>query len=400
MIDAVFFSIAVVTFAAAAFKLRDLRRGPVRAGQRALCLLLVTLGLSFVVLSDTAQAVESLIFPNLGRLLSNICTLVVAFGIVAHLIGVSLPAPRAQAAVRRLAFAYLLAIATMAAAFLASPVPARVGDFGDLYRDKPGLVLYTDIFVVMLGRAMVALLLLSLRYSRHAHRAALRFGLWSVASGAVIALVYLTEKFIFVQSTFLGVDLPLSGHDGACPSVVWPVGCLFSVTFPAVGALLIVVGMTVPTWGPMLTAPLDWWKDRRLHTRLEPLWRLLYEEFPQIVMPGTAHLDSRWRLQRRVIEIRDGLTALTPYRNSAARTAAEAAADTAKIPAPERAAVIEATLITLALTERRKNNPAAIRDEPAHSPTSPADLTSDARQLADIAAALPSVLTLQQVAHV
>ncbi|GAB2836512.1 hypothetical protein GCM10022221_39580 [Actinocorallia aurea] len=354
MIDAVFFSVAAAAFAAAMVKGRDLRRGPERAGQRALCLLLVTLGSAFVVLSDTAQAVESRIFPNLGRLLSNICTLLAALGIVAHLLSVSYPASRARAAIRRLSVGYAIAIAVMAVSFLSSPVPARVGDFGDR----------------------------------------------SVAGGAVAALAYLAEKFVFVQSKLLDIELPLAGHEAPCPSAVQPVGCLFSVAFPAVAVLLIVVGMTVPAWGPALAAPLRWWTDRRLHTRLEPLWRLLYEAFPQIVMPGTAHLGARWRLQRRVIEIRDGLTALSPYRESGAREAADAEADTAQVGATRRAAVIEATLIALSLAEHRKNNPAERRDELVPPDGDPADLTGEAVWLADIAAALPTALTLQKATHV
>ncbi|GAA2731557.1 hypothetical protein GCM10010439_47280 [Actinocorallia aurantiaca] len=241
MIDVVFFSIAAVAFCAAVLKARGLRRGPRRPGQLALCFLLATLGLAFVLLSDSAQEVESRIFPNLGRLLSNVCTLLAALGIVSHLLGLSYPPEQARSMTRRKVVGYAVAIAVMAGMFLSSPMPARVGDFGELYGENPALVVYVDIYVVLLGKAMVDLLLVSVRYARYARRPTLRLGLGIVAVGSVVALAYLFEKAVFVQSQAFGFALPLSGHGAPCPAVVSPVGCLFSVAFPVVAVLLIAV---------------------------------------------------------------------------------------------------------------------------------------------------------------
>ncbi|MCD0449414.1 hypothetical protein LO762_09460 [Actinocorallia sp. API 0066] len=190
------------------------------------------------------------------------------------------PSGTARAAIRWRVVAYGVAVAVMAGIFLSNPVPVRVGTFGELYGQVPMLGVYSDVFVVMLGWAVVDLLVTGVRYARRAAWATLRVGLWSVSAGAVVALAYLAEKFLFVQSQMLALDLPIVEEEGGCPA---------------------------------LAAPGRWWKDRHLHCRLEPLWRVLYEAFPQIVMPTGPRFGSRWMLQRRVVEIRDGLTAVSPW---------------------------------------------------------------------------------------
>ncbi|WP_106398954.1 MAB_1171c family putative transporter [Actinocorallia populi] len=400
MIDVVFFTVATVAFSAAALKARGLRKGPSRPGQLALCFLLTTLGLAFVLLSDSAQAIESRIFPNLGRLLSNVCTLLAALGFVSHLLSLSYPPDRARPMIRRKAIGYAVAIAVMAGMFLSSPVPARVGDFGGLYRENPALVIYIDIYVVLFGKAMVDLLFVSVRYARYARRLVLRLGLGTVAVGSMVMLAYLLEKALFVQSQAFGFASPVAGHDAPCPSVVSPLGCLFSVTFPVVAVLLIVVGMTLPTWGPALAAPVRFSKDRRLCRRLGPLWRMLHEAFPQIVMLSTADLGPRWKLQRRVIEIHDGLLALTPYRPLGLREAMNAAAERVGLSGRERVAAVEAALITLALEAYRRGVPAEAHDEPTSLGGGAADLTGEASWLAAIAEAMPAALKLQEQVHV
>ncbi len=399
MIDAVFFSVAAVAFAGASLKARDLYTGLRRPGQLALCLLLSAMGLAFILLSDSAQEVESRVFPNLGRLLSNICTILANLCIVSHLLSMSYPPDRAKPMIRNRVIGYMIAIAIMVGTFLSSPVPARVGDFGGLYGEQPALVIYIGIYIVLFGKAMIDLLCISVRYARHARRRALRWGLGSVAVGSLIALVYIAEKAIFVQSQMFGLVLPFAGHDAPCLSVVWPAGCLFSVTFPLAAMLLIVVGMTLPTWGPTLTAPVRSYRDRRLYRRLGPLWRMLYEEFPHIVMPSTMHLGARWKLQRRVIEVRDGLIALSSYRTARLKELVNAAAERVGASEAERAALVEATLIVLSLEAYRRGDTAEPQEEGIGESGDAASLTGEASWLAAISEAIPSALKLQGLVH-
>jgi hypothetical protein len=52
---------------------------------------------------------------------------------------------------------------------------------------------------------------------------------------------------------------------------------------------------------------------RRDYQRLEPLWMLLTDAVPEVVLPRVASGDPDLRFQRRVIEIRDVLVQLSPY---------------------------------------------------------------------------------------
>jgi hypothetical protein len=75
------------------------------------------------------------------------------------------------------------------------------------------------------------------------------------------------------------------------------------------------------------------------------------------VQPGTR-LNARYRLHRRVIEIRDAELALRPFRDSGAAQDAADAALLARLPEDEHDAVIEAVMIMTALDARRGGAPA------------------------------------------
>jgi diguanylate cyclase (GGDEF)-like protein len=90
--------------------------------------------------------------------------------------------------------------------------------------------------------------------------------------------------------------------------------------------------------------------------RLRPLWALLVEAAPDVKLPAPpgTEFSARYRLHRRVIEIRDAQLALRPFRDSqAAREAADAAWG-AGLPDDERDAAIEAVMIVTALDARRR----------------------------------------------
>ncbi|MFD0658600.1 MAB_1171c family putative transporter [Thermocatellispora tengchongensis] len=92
---------------------------------------------------------------------------------------------------------------------------------------------------------------------------------------------------------------------------------------PLAAHLLVLAGATLPTWGRLLIAPawLAWLRDYRAYQALRPLWRALYAADPRIALTPAAPVlldlvavrDLRFRLYRRVIEIRDGRLALMPY---------------------------------------------------------------------------------------
>lgn len=82
------------------------------------------------------------------------------------------------------------------------------------------------------------------------------------------------------------------------------------------------------------------------YRRLRPLWVTLLQAVPEVELreldPGSS---IRWRLLRRVVEIRDAELALRPYWRADVAARASAAARAATLSADLEAAVVEAAVL-------------------------------------------------------
>ncbi|WP_067469539.1 MAB_1171c family putative transporter [Actinomadura macra] len=360
MINVVFWTVAAAAFVAAGFKAYNLRSPDAPPGLGSTCLLLVTIGLALVLISDGAQQAENALYPNLGRLLSNLCTTVAAFAALAHQLSVTCPQVEARVRIRRWLVALLAAVTAMTGLFVASPLPPVIGDFGPLYRGRPALVGYILIFVVFLGWSFTRLAVITAKYAGPAARPALRTGLRIVTLGCVLLVVYLVEKTVVVVSQWLQLGPLVPGQDQPCTSPLHPPGCVFAVGLPLLAALAITIGMTLPAWGPAAAAPVRWLRYWRIYRRLDPLWRALAAAMPQIVLPrnGPDRFSYRYGVHRRVIEIRDGLLILGPYRHSKGTCRVETSAGGAELDARQAAALHEATSVRMALAAYLSGHPA------------------------------------------
>ena len=88
--------------------------------------------------------------------------------------------------------------------------------------------------------------------------------------------------------------------------------------------------------------------------RLYPLWRLLRQAVPEIELPLDPGMrwNIRYRLHRRVIEIRDALLILRPFSIGVIVRLAAAVARKSCLPPDRVAAVAEAAIIVSALRSR------------------------------------------------
>ncbi|MCO1575177.1 hypothetical protein M8C13_05310 [Crossiella sp. SN42] len=184
-----------------------------------------------------------------------------------------------------------------------------------------------------------------------AGRAWLRRGLRITAVGILFGVAYGTVTFIAIIATWFDQDLSLlSTHVGPSLNIL--------------SAPLVIMGMSIPVWGPKLPISVQKLADYpdavRDHQRLLPLWRALQPVDPELVHQQ-HHLGSRFqassRLFWRVIEINDWLQLLEPYRS--ARTAAaiadrirEADLTDAQAQAYQEAAEIKAALAAYERGER------------------------------------------------
>jgi uncharacterized protein DUF6545 len=402
MINTAFLVVAALAFAAALVKAASMLRLRREPGQGLLLTLLLTLAVTCFALSDKVQYQEDRLYHDLGRLLSNVTTMIAAFAILALLMTLSLPLPEARPKVRRRLLALAVCVTGMAVSFTAaSPLPETLGDFGDLYDTRPELLVYITLFIAFLGTALAELLVLAWRYARLARRRPyLRGGLMLMCAGSVLGLVYLAEKTVYVITQAAHWPPPFAS-DQSCSSLLAPPQCAFSITLPITAVLLAALGATLPVWGPALTAPFRYYRNRRFFHALEPLWQRLRDEFPQITLPEQDKRASRpdlaLRLYRRVIEIDDGRLLLRPYLSPAITIAAGEAAAAHGLRGQDLRATIEAAEIAAALRARQADFPIPAESPPERTDSRTSDVSREAAWLARVARAYATSPVVQDL---
>lgn len=374
--SALFLTTAVICFAVAGHRSWMYRRGK-RPTEIPLMVSCLALGCAFVALAPVAQQLESQLRPGLGRLLSNACTLVAAFGLLHLMLYIGRSDERVLSRVRPRLIALVAAVAVMVLVFFASRLPPGLGIFTGLYRSQPTLVVYTLTYAGYLAAALLDLSWLTLRSLRHT-RGWLRAGMVMLSLGALLGIGYVIDKIAGVLTEVVTGTVA----EPYCSSAFATVGCTFAVGMPALSVLAILVGAALPTLGPRVGAVPRWFRDRRRYRHLDPLWRALSEHVPEVgtTAPVDAALPRRamsLRLYRRVIGIRDGLMVLRPLRDDPET--------------PRRSAAAEAVEITTALERYR----AGVRPsgQAAITAVAETDFAAEARWLTLVAQefhALPS----------
>ncbi|WP_194962266.1 MAB_1171c family putative transporter [Streptomyces sp. NRRL B-1677] len=172
---------------------------------------------------------------------------------------------------------------------------------------RPVTAAYLLLYVTAFGAGMVEIIRLSLRYGKVSGRAWLRRGLHCTAVGAAAYLVYCLNRAWAVVAVQLGLA-PLNWE------AVTPVA-------NGVGIAFLAAGLTMPSWGPRVSAARQRTDHFLAHQKLHRLWSDLCAANPNIALspPERSRLvrfapyDINYRLYRRVIEIQDGILALRPY---------------------------------------------------------------------------------------
>jgi hypothetical protein len=358
-VSALFLSTGLVVFLIAGYRVVPRSRRQHKPTETPLIVITIALGLAFIFLAPATQVLESALVPSLGRLLSNVCTLVAAFGWLHLMLYVSHPVEQVRAKVRTRLIVLLIAVAVMVVMFFASSPPTGIGIFTGLYRSQPTLAVYTLVYTGYLGFTVVDLAALALRSIRGA-RAWLRLGMILIGAGCLLAAGYLIERVIGIVSE-LATGATAEPY---CSSAFATLGCTFAVAMPALAVLLMILGTTLPTLGPRQEHLVRSLWHRRALRRLRPLWEALHEALPDIALTTPDHpqssslpdpADISERLYRRVIAIRDGLLALQPYRDPADTHKHRDQADAAGLTDRRHAAAIEAADIRAALHRRSQN---------------------------------------------
>ncbi|MFF5336928.1 MAB_1171c family putative transporter [Streptomyces sp. NPDC013181] len=257
-------------------------------------------------------------------------------------------------------------------------------------RSAHAYALYSLLYTSIVGATDINFVVQALRQATTTRRTAVRVGLRTAAVGSGFALIHLTYKTVQLVHPRLGAELNDNGE--RCTSLS-AVRCAVGVTSPALAVALICLGLTLPA----VVYPIRHMRRRRWERdsfeALAPLWHDLAKAMPHIVLSPARPLtenpseaDTAFHLQRRVVEISDGILALRPYRSLESQDAARHIFDART---EQGSAQIEAAVVKEALANLAANQLASDIAPPAQT-TSRRDLDADAQWLVHVAHAYAS----------
>ena len=264
--------------------------------------------------------------------------------------------------------------------------------FKDWYGGSVEYEAYLFIYLTTYTTAEVEVLRLCRRYAKVMSPSWLRTGLITASIGAAIGLLYSITRLADIAAALADVDIsPLES--------VAEVGA-------GLGALLVMIGLTLHWWGPRISALAQ--RSQRLiaYIRLRPLWASFYALDSSIAFddprsPGSGRVlgrmrtavrvlsDLEYHVARRVVEIRDGILTLRPYQDPAYAEHARTLFASRGLMHDDLDAAVTAIQIHAALDARE----AAPHGDRASSPTagnSPADLDAELAWLLKVTSTSPS----------
>jgi hypothetical protein len=338
-------------------------RGGVAArtpGAWAITTLLTSFGVSFVAYNPWVRAGEDSLTPLLSHLISNSGTLSAAASVAALLVVLNAedgdPGPGLRP---RLVFLGL-ALAVMLVTISLTPVSqlwVTQTPAGSEPAQPLTLTIYSIVYILYLSYALVDCVFQSLRRARSASRQSIRIGLRMVAAGCATALVYVGFRILTIVTALSGTAV--IGRDQTCTSLVTPADCAFAVTTPALSALLVTVGLTMPviTWKVQQLQRRRW--ERNSTLAITPLWTVLTEAMPDVVLHEIDQQStvSDLVLHRRVIEILDGILRVSAYRSRLVQDRATQILTAQGHPADTVDALVEAAVLVDALRAMRNDEP-------------------------------------------
>ncbi len=343
-----------LAWAAVVYRLPVLWRPAETAGLRAHWFAHITLAVALTFLfAPVYLAFDALVgVANLARLLAHTSVLVSAWCVQVYFACLALPRDRARATSVRGGALLLWALLLLGLFFHLANVDEDAFDFTGHFASAPFVLEYRLIFLAYLGWSMVILITLARRYAPLARtRPALFLGLHLLALAGWVALAYVVHEGAWAVSRRLNLPYPVPQPE------------LVKEVLVAVSIGLLLVGATLPAWGPRAGVPAMYrWATRYLACRrLYPLWRDLCTALPDLALvPPTSTVSDalavrglELRLTRRVIEIRDGRLALrTRVPHGVAQTARRQCR-VAGLTVDEEQPTVEAACLAAALEARR-----------------------------------------------
>ncbi|MEU8074666.1 MAB_1171c family putative transporter [Catellatospora citrea] len=307
-----------------------------------------------VTIHPVYHAVGSLVgHHNTAIVISHGLGLVAAFFAEIMMLCWTRDAGGARAAARSRAAVTGGAIAALAVLFALTP---EVADTPSSWRldniERPTVALYSVVYALAYSWVLLDLCRLSVRYARMVVTPQTRIGLRLFTVGTAFGLAY---QLMAAVDGLVGV----TGHR-------LPAHTPLSLALVCVGVVFLCLGAVVPL---VTTAVIEFARRCRqawLCHRMEPLYRDLATEYPQVlkgpVWYGTTGWLVNWygngrRLMQRTIEIHDGLSELRPWMDDLAYRVGATEAMKEGFDAEAVALVAQSVQVADALRTRRGGAP-------------------------------------------
>ncbi|WP_338673867.1 MAB_1171c family putative transporter [Streptomyces sp. SCSIO 30461] len=282
-------------------------RAPHDAPTRSVALTLLAMGLSNAVAGlGRATDLDAIIGHDMVKLVENLLLLLACFFLMCFYLHSSV-----GRAARRRARVEGVVVAVVAVAITVAVLSAPHGAFSEPFRTVDMTIPQVACFYLGAGLYMTYVIALAGRWSARYARMSSRphaTGLWVAAIGLSALAVACGVRAVFVAVRWGGGAVPGPLSTGAAALVM-------------LSSLLFVTGVTYSGVRARVTAARLWLRRRRDHRRLESLWQLLIEVYPENQLPPASR--TRWdqwrargvhrRYHRRIVECRDGLVDISPY---------------------------------------------------------------------------------------
>ncbi|RSN38590.1 hypothetical protein DMC64_41725 [Amycolatopsis sp. WAC 04197] len=205
-------------------------------------------------------------------------------------------------------------------------------DYNDFdYTAYPYVLTMVLSYTAAMAASLLTLCRLSWKWSRIADRVWLRRSLVTLTISTGLGLIYTVHHGMFTLLSAIGHTPP------------YPQG--YEVPVIAVGVLAALVGLSMPAWGPRVTALRLLIQYRRSYRELQPLWEAFTAAMPMIALESRPpRWDAEFALYRRAIEIMDGRSRLRGYLNPELAKAAEEAGRARGLTDAKLTAAVEAEL--------------------------------------------------------
>lgn len=358
-IPAVVNVIALVVFAAAlCWRIDQIRRHGGGLQAAAMTISIAALTLAFVTSNaSVATTMDSAVYAGLSRMAFYA---LLAVGVAALIVVFFFPG-KSTSRERRAgveAVPLVVALIGLQVSLFFIPSNMRTASVSEWTLTNWGFALFYLIASAYLAYGFVACVRSVRKYLAHAAgylRVALILlaaGLAMLAAGSVIQIVYVLGNATGV------INVPWLLTTSRVLSVIGVVGFLLGICYPMVNA----------RWRAITS--------RRRRARdakaLLPLWMLLTDAIPEVVLPTSGPVSATGLLHRRVIEIRDALTQLSPYLSPAFGYAN---------------AEVQVGMLTLAVAQRKRHGSRS-GDVRRLLPATGEGLEGDAAPLLELSAAL------------